>query len=622
MIVYSGTLRDFHASVLDGIIADRIVEELKRVAFFTDSKSEYKSWDQSLKAVSYVLKDPDIHENLHVAIEYRIPATNKRVDFILSGLDELQHKKAVIIELKQWEKATRTNKADLVQTFLAGRERLTTHPSYQAYSYAQIIRNYNERFHHSDIELIPCAYLHNYTQEYAHELLHEQYQHIIQQSPVFLKKDGSKLQAFIKRHIKTTDHGKIIEDIEHGKIRPSKALQDAVASMLRNNEEFVLIDEQKVVYSSIVSIVEEAVKNNKKHTIIVQGGPGTGKSVLAINLLATLTQTGGMVNYVTKNSTPRNVYFSKLRKSNFKNNYINNLFKGSGAYIDAPSNSFQCLLVDEAHRLNQKSGMFQNLGESQIKEIINASLVSVFFIDEDQIVTTKDYGSIQEITKNAQYLNSTVITGDEYVLASQFRCNGSDGYIAFLDHILGIRETANYDGFEHDYEFKVFNNPNDMREALRQKNSNNKARMVAGYCYNWISQKDNKLYDIELNDTFKAQWNFSNTNTWAIDEDSFDQVGCIHTSQGIEFDYVGVIIGKDLYVEDGRVKTNPNARAKTDQSLKGLKSKPNPELADRIIRNTYKTLMSRGQKGCYVYCEDIELSRKFKNIQINIKDTN
>lgn len=336
---------------------------------------------------------------------------------------------------------------------------------------------------------------------------------------------------------------------------------------------------------------------------------------MAIKLLCDLIQKGHSANYVTKNSAPRDVYFEKLKQDKQKLNYIKTLFKGSGSYIDIPNNYFDCLIADEAHRLNAKSGMFKNLGENQIKEIIYASKVSVFFIDEDQIVTTSDIGSIDLIKRFAEEENSILYYGEELNLVSQFRCNGSDGYLAFLDNLLGIKETANYT-FDMDYDIRLFKNPTLMKEELRKKNLNNKARMLAGYCYDWITKKvtDSDLYDIILENDFKAKWNLSNTTTWAIDENSFDQVGCIYTSQGLEFDYCGVIIGKDLYCENNQVKTNYLARARTDQSLKGIKTTKNYILADRIIRNTYRTLLSRGQKRCYIYCEDKALLEHISNI--------
>jgi DUF2075 family protein len=282
-------------------------------------------------------------------------------------------------------------------------------------------------------------------------------------------------------------------------------------------------------------------------------------------------------------------------------------------------NELDVLVVDEAHRLNEKSGMFQNLGENQMKEIIHAAKCAVFFIDEDQRVTFNDVGSKEDIMKFAEVAGANVTF---LQLESQFRCNGSDGYLAWLDDVLGIRETANADGFEMEYDFRIFDDPNEMREAIRERNQiANKARIVAGYCWNWISEGKNNpaMHDIVLDEgRFAMSWNLGNSQTWAIDPASVDQAGCIHTCQGLEFDYVGVVIGDDLRVLDGMLTTDGWQRAKTDNSLKGFKTmwKRNPaaaqQKADTIIRNTYRTLMTRGMKGCYVYCTDPALRAYFK----------
>jgi DUF2075 family protein len=264
-----------------------------------------------------------------------------------------------------------------------------------------------------------------------------------------------------------------------------------------------------------------------------------------------------------------------------------------------------------------KSGMYSNLGENQIKEIINAARISVFFIDEDQIVTMKDIGTIKEIKKQAKALGSVVHCNDSLKLTSQFRCNGSDGYIAFIDDLLQLRETANSKYFDVDYDIRVFDDPSKMRDALRKKNTKNKARMIAGYCYPWLSKKDKSKTDIEIGD-FKAQWNFD-TNSFATGKDSFEQVGCIHSTQGIEFDYVGVIIGLDMQYKDGRVITDYKERySKSDKSITGVNTPEKEKLADKIIRDTYKTLLTRGQKGCYVYCQDERLGKYIKERLLSV----
>jgi DUF2075 family protein/archaellum biogenesis ATPase FlaH len=621
MLIYQNTKGGFVEDVRDGYIARKITEAFNSYNINHNNDAEFRAWSNSLQYMRNVLDDNEISDECELAIEYQIPLTSKRVDFLIAGKDLDDKYNIVVVELKQWENSGITSRPDVVTAFVGGAKRAVCHPSYQAYSYAKIIENFNEDIYKENINLKPCAYLHNYREENRINIDNELYKDAIYNAPVFLQEDTVKLRKFIKTYIRKKDGIDLLMKIENGKLKPAKALQDSLSSMLKGNKEFYLIDEQKVVYETVKKLVEKSIKEsnklnglNQKYTVIVEGQPGSGKTVVAIQLLCDLIQKGYSANYVTKNAAPREVYFSKLRQDNYKMNYIKTLFKGSGSFIDVPNNYFDCLIADEAHRLNAKSGMFQNLGENQIKEIIHASRVSVFLIDEHQKVTTSDIGSIELIKHYANLENSIILCGEELNLISQFRCNGSDGYLAFLDNLLGIRPTANTT-FDIDYDIKIFDDPNKMREELRIKNNiNNKSRLLAGYCYEWITKNNPKgnEYDIVLENDFKAKWNFGNTTTWAIDENSFDQIGCIHTSQGLEFDYVGVIIGNDLRYEDNKVITDYTKRAKTDKSLKGIKSTKNYKLADEIIRNTYRTLLSRGQKGCYIYCEDKSLSEYIK----------
>lgn len=615
MLIYSGTKAQFDADVQNDTLARKVQNEFFKHGIFNDNDREFRAWENSLKEMQVVLDDARFPSDLQVAVEYQIPQTSKRVDFIIAGANENDEDNVVIVELKQWEDAHKTSSDGIVSTYVAGMVRAVAHPSYQAYSYAKTIENFNATVQDENIVLHPCAYLHNYKKSALDELTAPIYGEIIDLAPLFIKHQEKELRDFISHFVCKSSKADLLFKIDNGKIRPSKALQDALVSMINGNQEFIMIDEQKVVYEAVKSLIKKANETDQKYTIIVEGGPGTGKSVVAIQLLCDLiTEQGMLVNYVTKNAAPRNVYFEMLKQGKAKMTYMKTLFKGSGSYVGCKPNFFDCLIVDEAHRLNAKSGMFQNLGENQIKEIIEASKVSVFFIDETQRVTSKDIGTVDEIKKWANKIGTKLYCGERYNLTSQFRCNGSDGYINFINDLLQIKETANKE-LDGDYEFKVFDDASDMREALRQKNLiNNKSRMLAGYCYEWVTKNSNdlSLYDIEL-PNFKARWNFNTTQTWAIDKESFDQVGCIHTSQGLEFDYVGVIIGRDLKYNDGQVVTDPTSRAKTDQSLKGLKSDPEfVAKADKIIRNTYKVLLTRGQKGCYVYCEDEALAAYIK----------
>ncbi len=614
MIIYSGTYNEFHQHCLMGDIADILENTLRNYHVSGGTLQEYHAWQNSLSAMDNVLELGNIPEDIHISIEFQIPLTSKRIDFLISGFDDKNKSNVIIVELKQWEDANATEYPDLVNTFVGQAFRNVTHPSYQAKSYADTILNFNQSVSDNHIHLYPCAFLHNFPVQRKNKIDSDFYKNATKEAPLFFKEERLKLANFIQKYIKKTDQGQAIVVIDHGKIHPTKALQDVIVSLMEGNQEFILLDDQKVSFERIFSLMKKSQEDHKKRTILVKGGPGTGKSVLAINLLAKAIENGYLAAYVTKNSAPRNVYFEKLRKIRGKYTYIRNLFQGSGQFVDCKENTFDFLICDEAHRLNEKSGMFANKGINQIKEIIHASLTSVFFLDDDQIVTTRDIGSSSQIEVWAKEEKSILYQGEDFELSSQFRCNGSDGYIAFLDNMLGIRKTANPTLEGLDFDFRVYGDLLKMKADLQRLNIQNKARMVAGYCYNWISKKDPSLMDINIGD-FHAQWNFSNTLTWAIDMNSFEQVGCIHTCQGLEFDYVGVIIGKDLIYRDGKVLTDWTKRASTDQSLKGIKSHKVPlSLADKIIRDTYKVLLTRGQKACYVYIEDEALRNEVKRL--------
>ncbi len=617
MIIYSGSKADFMVQVEEDAIAytirDNILEKMHRKT----PDAEFRSWVNSLEYMYKVLNDDGIPRNSGIAIEYNLPNTAKRVDFLVSGYDAKRTANVVIIELKQWEKLNKVEGLDaLVETFTGGRERRVVHPSYQAWSYAEMIRDYNEYAQIAGVNLWPCAYLHNYMRVQDDPLDDPIYKDYLDEAPAFAKGDVRKLREFIKRVVETGDDSEILYEIDNGRIKPSKSLQDAIVGMLESNPEFNLIDDQKVVFERIMELSRQCERDGKKRVLIAAGGPGTGKTVIAMNLLARLTQEGVFVQYCSKNSAPRTVYAKKLKGHRTKSS-IDNMFKGSGAYVEAPRNAVGVVLADEAHRLNEKSGLYGNQGINQIHEIIHAARLSVFFIDECQRVTVKDIGSVGEIKRWAA-VNGAEVHEEE--LTSQFRCNGSDGYLAWLDDVLEIRETANYDIEGIDYDFEVLDSPDEMRQKVIERNQgSNKSRILAGYCWNWprAGRADTNTHEITIGD-FEISWNLDGGEAFALSPTSINEAGCIHTTQGLEFEYVGVIIGDDLRYEGDHVVTDYTKRAGTDQSIKGLKKmeREDPKhalkLADEIIKNTYRTLMTRGMKGCYVYATDPNLRSYLK----------
>jgi len=611
VIIYQASKSQFLHHALRDDIEDVVSRNYRSATGHGVGPSEMQSWKHSLLEMAKVLGDEEIPDDAGVAIEYQLPQSSKRIDFVITGEDAAARTKVIIIELKQWSESRRSEKDAIVWARRGGRtgEREGTHPSYQAWSYAAFLQDFNAAVQDGAMTLQPCAYLHNHPRD--GEIDHLHYREHLERAPLFLARERAKLQAFIREHVRHGDRKGALYAIENGRIRPSKMLIDSVAGLLQGKPEFVLIDDQKVAHETILEADGRAAA--KKQVVIVQGGPGTGKSVIAINLLGALIARKRNVRYVSKNAAPRAVYEAKL-SGTFTKTRISNLFCGSGAFVNDAADSYDTLIVDEAHRLNEKSGLYRNLGDNQVKELIRCARCTVFFVDDDQRVTLLDIGHTEELRRHARELGAEVT---ELELSSQFRCNGSDGYLAWLDNTLDIGETANPTLDANEYDFRVFDNPADLHALVELKNrANNRSRVVAGYCWKWPSKKDAQAWDIELPQfDYRRRWNLDKDGSlWIVTPGSVEQVGCIHTCQGLELDYVGVIIGPDLVYRDGRIVSDATKRASSDQSVKGLKAMLKAEpasalaLADAIVKNTYRTLMTRGMKGCYVYCTDEPLA--------------
>lgn len=618
MIVYEDSKRCFVEDIKSNCIADKITAKIRERGINAGHEREYISWQNSLQFMRNIVDDNDIDDEVRIAIEYNIPLTSKRVDFIICGADANNNDNVVVVELKQWQKAevVADDMHYCVKTFVGGNNRIVCHPSYQAYSYACFIRNYSQKVLDDGINLIPCAYLHNYDPDFKQTLSNSIYKEWVSEAPFFIRNETEQFSAFVKKYVtRRSSNGDLLYKIDHGRLKPTKTLQDSLASMVKGNKEFMLLDEQAVCYDMCLKTMAKCKEDGKKRTIVIQGGPGTGKSVLAVNLLMEFINKSLNTCYATKNSAPREAFLSLLTHSDAKKQVnIRQLFRSPFGLSNVPDNTYDCLIVDEAHRLVKKMYGDWN-GENQVKECISASLLSIFLLDEDQAVTVNDIGSIAEISKWCRELNSTLKMPAEAKLVSQFRCNGSDAYIQFIDDILQrTEESVTVSLYELNFDFRIFDSAIELREALREKNAiNNKSRMVAGYCYDWNVKHGRGDYDIMLPDGFKAKWNLEKDKIWAINPNSFEEVGCIHTAQGLEFDYVGVLIGKDLKYDStsGRIITDKQAISKDDKSS-GIRSCKNENIVRKLILNTYKTLLTRGQKGCYVYCEDKSLAEYIK----------
>lgn len=608
MIIYQSDARNFCNDVDNNSIGSEIEKNFMKQYGYMASDSEKRSWNNSMRFMETAIRKSEVPDDCGILIEYSLPPTSKRIDFIVTGHDQFDNPNLVIVELKQWEKAAATDKEDLVKSFVGGDIRELAHPSYQAYSYRKFLQDMNESITSYGITPFSCAYLHNYQRKTPEPLESNKYHKIIKESPLFLSEDAEKLQAFIRKYVGKGNGLKMLYTIDSGKIKPSRKFIECINEMFDGNEMFTLLDEQKVANSNIISY---ALNAKEKTTIIVNGGPGTGKSIVAMNAFIELLNNQKNLRFLAPNAAFKNAIIEGLSNSiTYNKSRLKSLFTGSSSYYAVNKDEFDILIVDEAHRLKKK-GAFQYKGENQVEDVIKGSFVNVFFIDDNQRIRPDDVGTVNEIYEAAFKYDSNVVN---VALSTQFRCSGAEGFINWVTHNLHIEDTGNFKDWDTEaFEFMIFDDPHMVQDRIRSlREEGHNARMLAGFSWPWTDEKNGNP-DAEINDVcieeydFEMPWN-SRTNqySWAVDNSKVNQVGCVHTSQGLEFDYVGVIIGNDLRYDKNTGSIYASYEDYYDRTgKKGLKD--NPEELTAYIKNIYKVLMSRGMKGCYVFIRDENL---------------
>jgi DUF2075 family protein len=570
--------------------------------------AEFASWENSLQSLAILVSQADLDDH-GVILEYQLGNTSRRLDALLTGHAVDDTENAVIVELKQWGATARSNADGCVETFVAGKLRPVPHPSVQVGLYEQWLLDNHTAFYEDGIGLTGVSWLHNMTYDPAEELFADKHAAYLTSNPLFTGDQNKELAEFLYGRLSDGDGMPVMAKVLDSKYKPSKKLLDHTAEMVAGQQEFILLDEQFVVFESVLAAARAGVHRTAKAVILVKGGPGTGKSVIALHLVGRLARD----NYNAQHATGSKAFTENIRR------IVGTRAKAQFGYFNqfgnADPNDIDVLILDEAHRIRETSASrftpkSKRTDQPQVAELVNAAKTSVFFIDDLQIVRPNEVGSANLIKQAAARAGAET---QEFELETQFRCAGSEAFVSWVDHTLGLAETANpiWEG-DDAFDFRIVDSVEQLDALIRSKaEEGHTARLVAGFCWPWSNPlEDGTLVpDVKVG-TWQMPWNarsdagrladgIPQERYWASDSRGINQVGCIYTAQGFEFDYVGVIFGRDLRW-DPASESWIGDRSESHDSI----VKRSGDLFTDLVKRTYRVLLTRGMRGCVLYCED------------------
>ncbi|MER5883437.1 DUF2075 domain-containing protein [Streptomyces sp. NPDC001941] len=605
------------AECLSGALFFRLTEQFVHVHGHRPGTSEVRSWERSIPVLASALTDAGLGQ-VEMLLEYGLPLNSKRADAVLAGVHPRTGQPSyVVVELKQWSSAE-PDDDDPSLCRLDGYKRAVLNPADQVRGYCDYLVSFNGAVAEHPERISGAAYLHNATEFGVGGLFATEQD---ERGRLFIGQRRGEFIDFLRSKLGPASGARAADELLQGKVGPSKQLMALAAQEVREREQFVLLDEQQVAYRKVLNAVRRAKQADHKEVVIVTGGPGTGKSVIALSLLGELYRQGVTALHATGSSS----FTTTMRKvAGARKREVQDLFKYFNSFMTAERNSLDVLLCDEAHRMretsaNRYTSAANRTGKPQVDELIDAARVPVFLLDEHQVVRPGEMGTVAEIEAAAakKGLDCHVVALD-----SQFRCGGSDAYLRWVVRMLGL-ETGGPVVWEPDDKMRllVANSPREMEFLLEERQSQGySARMSAGYCWKWtkkVAAGQELPADVVIGD-WERPWNVYGDRAvggappaalWATDPAGFGQVGCVYTAQGFEYDWSGVVIGPDLVWRDDHWVTDRTASK--DPVFK--KSTPDADV-NRLIRNTYKVLLTRGMIGTIVYSTDPETREKLREL--------
>ncbi|QES47713.1 ATP-binding protein [Streptomyces venezuelae] len=603
---------------LEGRLAELLSENFLHKHRHRPHPSEVRSWARSIPALTNVLVEAGLGE-VEMLLEYGLPLTSKRADVILAGVHPATGEPSyIVVELKQWSNAYPED-GDPLRCRIDAYPGPVLNPIEQVRGYCDYLVSFNGALEQAPESIAGVAYLHNAT-EFGVAGLRDVMED--RRGRMFTGEQRGALLDYLRSMLAPKPGAEAADALLQGKVRPSKQLMAVAAEEVRNREQFVLLGEQRLAYETVMSAVRKARRSNHKQVVVVAGGPGSGKSVIALSLLGDLYRRGVPALHATGSQS----FTKTMRKvAGARKPEVQKLFRYFNSFMEAEPNDLDVLVCDEAHRLRKTSAnrytkAALRTGRPQVAELIDAARVPVFLLDQHQVVRPGEMGTVEEIREAAaeQGLECTVVELDD-----QFRCGGSDAYLSWVVDLLGLDGNAPTQ-WEPDGKVGLLtaDSPQELEDFLSaQRATGYEARMSAGYCWKWTTKITPAMTslppDVVIGD-WARPWNVYGDRSllgappaplWATDPAGFGQVGCVYTAQGFEYDWSGVIIGPDLVWRTDRWVVDRTASK--DPSF--TKATPDEDV-DRLVRNTYKVLLTRGMIGTIIYSTDPETREKLRSL--------
>ncbi|MFJ1751891.1 DUF2075 domain-containing protein [Kitasatospora sp. NPDC088134] len=618
------------------------------------SETERSAWAESLICLAEDLVAAD-RGNVQMVVECAVTVDEdlkggspRLVDVVLVGRHPVEDRPSVqLVELKRWSTVTRVERAIADRIHVEGLAKPKKHPALQLREYYQAFTGKKGPFGPVDIECGGFAYLHNATEDSVRPLIDADAP-MGAYARVYTGDRRQQLLADLQKHFAADGGAFEAEKLLRGIGVRNTPLLDAMMWSRGTDTVFTLRGRQKEAADQILEAAAKVlpspqqpalVPDERRVVFLVTGGAGTGKSAIGLQIKAELEAAGRTVNYASGSKA----FNAAMRMHvGVGDREFKKTFTYFSNYVTTPEPPLDVLICDEAHRLRDRSTNQYWRAEKQgtrpqVDELLDASRLTVFFLDEGQVVRPKEVGTVDLIREAAERRGAQVV---ECGLREQFRCGGSDAYARWVRALLGVSDDVpeqwTPDGLMH---VEVVDTPKALEDVIREEaRVGASARMVAGYCWPWtkpLGAEKRLERDVRIGDWHRP-WNADSgsfcadgvppSSRWSVHEKGIGQIGCVYTAQGLEWDWCGVIMGDDMVRRDGRWVFRRGKE--TGKSAEGVKRVRVPGSFDpkvragsvsdeefaRLIRHAYHVLMTRASRAVVLYSTDEETRAYLKDL--------